>query len=87
MRSAPVDEVEVLTARAELTSLCDQYEAWLLLEAGNATDEDVDRWNGDITLAARRYTSLLHGKRFDVDEDEMTAPNTVPERGRHLRSV
>lgn len=58
-----------------------------MLDAGSATDDDIARWNADIALAARRFTSLLHGKRFDVDEDDLPAPNTAPTRGRHLRSV
>lgn len=87
MHSAPVEETEVLTARAELSSLCEQYEAWLLAQGASATDDDVSKWNGEIALAARRYASLLQGKRFDVDEAAMEAPHTAPQRGRHLRSV
>lgn len=88
MRSAPpVDETEVLTARAELTSLCDQFEGWLLIAGPGATTDDIDKWHAEIALAARRFNSLLHGTRFDVDEALLAAPNTAPERGRHLRSV
>lgn len=77
----PVDEIEILHARTHLTSLCDQFEAFLTLNAGNATDEDIQNFQDDITLAARTFTSLLRGVR---PEDMTEVPR---ERKRHLHAV